>query len=263
MASRTIAYDFAGSGEFATRWPYAYPNNTGPGGAFDRIETNIVQPYLGPYATLVAGNLRLKIPGGDDFPGAVGYNFYGAEGGPVRGWETRFKINPTAGGNYDVRFTCDQGLQALGGYTALALTLRGGPIHGASAFGYAQWYIDGEDDVDLYLDLYATFDVNQWLNVKMNPSGDWSIGHDDAAPLYAGTFPFSPTADSSGFFLSTVDGQEDDNESAELLVDHIAVWLEGVAPVVRLFPRDDGRGMSSAPRIWPPSASQRVIGGLQ
>lgn len=35
-------------------------------------------------------------------------------------------------------------------------------------------------------------------------------------------------------------------------------------PVVRLYPRDDGRGMSSAPRIWPPAKGRsRVIGGYQ
>lgn len=32
-------------------------------------------------------------------------------------------------------------------------------------------------------------------------------------------------------------------------------------PVTRQFPRDDGRGLSAAPRLYPPSKSQRVVGG--
>lgn len=37
-----------------------------------------------------------------------------------------------------------------------------------------------------------------------------------------------------------------------------------IQPVVRLYPRDDGRGMSSAPRIWPrPKGTSRIIGGYR
>lgn len=34
-------------------------------------------------------------------------------------------------------------------------------------------------------------------------------------------------------------------------------------PVTRLHPRDDGRGLSSAPRIHPPPKARRIVGGYQ
>ncbi len=34
------------------------------------------------------------------------------------------------------------------------------------------------------------------------------------------------------------------------------------APAVRLYPRDDARAMSSAPRQWPPVKNTRIIGGM-
>lgn len=42
-------------------------------------------------------------------------------------------------------------------------------------------------------------------------------------------------------------------------------WYETAgSPVCRLYPRDDGRGMSSAPRIWPrPKGTSRIIGGYR
>lgn len=36
-----------------------------------------------------------------------------------------------------------------------------------------------------------------------------------------------------------------------------------VRTVARLWPRDDGLGISSAPRIWPPTKANRIIGGYQ
>lgn len=38
-------------------------------------------------------------------------------------------------------------------------------------------------------------------------------------------------------------------------------WIEISTPVVRQWPRDDARGVSSAPRLWPPSKSRRLAGG--
>lgn len=41
------------------------------------------------------------------------------------------------------------------------------------------------------------------------------------------------------------------------------VYTTGAPPVARLWPRDDGRGISSAPRIVPPPKANRIIGGYQ
>jgi len=38
---------------------------------------------------------------------------------------------------------------------------------------------------------------------------------------------------------------------------------DGVTPVARLWPRDDGRGITSAPRIVPASKATRIFGGYQ
>lgn len=37
----------------------------------------------------------------------------------------------------------------------------------------------------------------------------------------------------------------------------------GLGPVVRLFPRDDGRGVHASPRIYPSSKARRIVGGFQ
>lgn len=52
--------------------------------------------------------------------------------------------------------------------------------------------------------------------------------------------------------------------SPERILAHYIAGTICDSPVVRLFPRDDGRGMSSAPRIWPqPKGRSRIIGGYQ
>jgi len=38
-------------------------------------------------------------------------------------------------------------------------------------------------------------------------------------------------------------------------------WYRNRAPVIRQNPRDDARGLSSAPRLYPPSKSRRLFGG--
>lgn len=97
----------------------------------------------------------------------------------------------------------------------------------------------------------------QWLRFSVRPGVSWALKDAGGADLASGTTPVLPIA-SEGYGIN-VDCRAVDGE---LLVDD-AFDITGPGPVVRLFPRDDGRGMSSAPRIWPPSASQRVIGGLQ
>lgn len=38
-------------------------------------------------------------------------------------------------------------------------------------------------------------------------------------------------------------------------------WVWGDLAVVRQYPRDDGRGLSSAPRLYPPTKARRLVGG--
>lgn len=43
------------------------------------------------------------------------------------------------------------------------------------------------------------------------------------------------------------------------------VWVSEseLPPIVQVFPRDDGRGLSSAPQVYPESKATRVYGGIQ
>lgn len=73
----------------------------------------------------------------------------------------------------------------------------------------------------------------------------------------------------SGVILLTPVGRPTAPSSATLRVMEWAwvvnwtVTSPDIAPVTRRYPRDDGRGMSSAPRLFPPSRSARMVGGYQ
>lgn len=44
---------------------------------------------------------------------------------------------------------------------------------------------------------------------------------------------------------------------------YLELVLSGLPPVVRKYPRDDGRGHSSASRLYPPVKAARIVGGYQ
>ena len=103
----------------------------------------------------------------------------------------------------------------------------------------------------------GAFPTNTWLKLELQPGGAWSLSSAGGAIL-SGTAPVPPTDTEKLTWAAYA--PENGNE---VLVDDISVFLT-TRPVVRLYPRDDGRGMSSAPRIWPrPKGRSRVIGGYQ
>lgn len=72
----------------------------------------------------------------------------------------------------------------------------------------------------------------------------------------------------AGFAAGTSDivtgfsgGTEDDRAIVRFREVYLA-W-RGAGDVIRRYPRDDGRGMSSAPRLFPPTKAARVFGGYQ
>lgn len=109
--------------------------------------------------------------------------------------------------------------------------------------------------------VYGTVPVilNQWLYLSMSPAGAWSFGT-AGGTLLSG----SVTAPADGNFSAFTWTAYAQNSPAQMVVDDVWLWWRDLdGPVVRLYPRDDGRGMSSAPRIFPLPKSGRIIGGHQ
>ncbi|WP_182377902.1 hypothetical protein [Nocardioides sp. WS12] len=127
------------------------------------------------------------------------------------------------------------------------------------------------DDLVTYVDndstvvLGGTFPRPVWLEINLLRTGGWTIRDVDADVVLAhGDYPYLIPA-SAPWDLNMQPNQSGPggpSGSIRVMADDI-YGFDGssVAPAVRLFPRDDGRGMSSAPRIWPPPKANRVIGG--
>lgn len=103
----------------------------------------------------------------------------------------------------------------------------------------------------------GAFPFDTWLRLELHPGGVWALAS-SGGTILSGTAPAPPTKTDS--LTWAVYAPEIDDE---VLVDDISIYLT-TRPVVRMFPRDDGRGMSSASRIYPiPRGRSRVIGGYQ
>lgn len=107
-----------------------------------------------------------------------------------------------------------------------------------------------------------------WLELEMDRNS-WSLRIAGGPTLASSAVPlqgrrFSLNAYSHNA-TATLSAHLLANNNPWLMVDAIRGELGSWAspPAVRMFPRDDRRGMSSAPRIWPAPKSQRIIGGHQ
>lgn len=104
-----------------------------------------------------------------------------------------------------------------------------------------------------------------WLDASFSRFNGWTILNGrTGATIAHSDYAFNvPTGASWNLdFLPNLEGPLDFAGSLNCAVDYLYAWPAG-RPVIRLFPRSDGRGMSSAPRIHPAPSSQRVIGGHQ
>lgn len=106
-----------------------------------------------------------------------------------------------------------------------------------------------------------------WLEISFHESSGWNVRNGRTGSLIAhGDYPWSipPGAAWSLNYRPNADGPSGPSGSVRGAVDNLYGWPgSAAAAAVRLFPRDDGRGMSSAPRIHPAPRSGRVIGGHQ
>lgn len=130
-----------------------------------------------------------------------------------------------------------------------------------------QWYDDGTYDettsttaapTDPLVDADAGW-YGAWMDISLRRGSGWAVRNIDGTVYLAADFPW-PIAQAASWSLSC-----EQRESANrTMVDNVYGFPGNEAkPVTRLYPRDDGRGMSSAPRVWPPSRANRIIGGFQ
>lgn len=121
---------------------------------------------------------------------------------------------------------------------------------------------DGVFDFNFELVDYIGSGLGVWYEFALLDTGYWCLTAGGATVLdgsigarTAGDWYIGATAD----LTALVDGADPGSGVVDSL------WLYGVtnAPACRLFPREDGRGMSSAPRIHPAPRSGRIIGGHQ
>lgn len=114
-------------------------------------------------------------------------------------------------------------------------------------------YVDGGIANDIYytlgVDIFGNWEVRQF-----DPGGGFYQAGGSGTALTkspSNTYLVRTVAQHSGWVFN-------------VNVNQIRAWTwvrDDVTPV-RLYPRDDGRGMSSAPRLWPPAKGRsRVIGG--
>lgn len=151
-------------------------------------------------------------------------------------------------------------------FGSITLSLYGGSAPGP--FVEATLYVDYDNGLGVVTseqDLTG-HDWFGWHRMTWGPSGDWSVATLGGTVLASGSLPEVPA---DGTLEARVEASnytfvpgDPAYYGAGALVDDLSVWIAG-SPAIRMFPRDDGRGMSSAPRIWPAPKSQRIIGGHQ
>lgn len=132
--------------------------------------------------------------------------------------------------------------------------------------GLSSAFWDGPDavfDLAPFTPTYFSGSLGTWYDVALLDTGYWCLSTGGTTVLEGNVGSRPPGTwymQASAGKTASVDG----GEPGAVQVD--AMWLYGIAgaPVCRLYPRDDGRGMSSAPRIWPrPKGTSRIIGGYR
>lgn len=102
--------------------------------------------------------------------------------------------------------------------------------------------------------------ADRWMHLTLSPGGTWVLADPAGVTLMSGSVA---AAEASPYEHFTFFAQAGSTPGAAI-VDDVTLWWQADGPVVRLYPRDDGRGMSSAPRIIPAAKGRsRIIGGFQ
>jgi hypothetical protein len=130
-----------------------------------------------------------------------------------------------------------------------------------------QWYDDGDYDEVTSTTPAPTTPLDEdpvwcgaWMDIGLRRGDGWWVRDLEGGTYLAASYPWTIPAGSLSWSLSC----EQENSSNRTMVDTIYGYPgSNSRPAVRMFPRDDGRGMSSAPRIHPAPKSGRIIGGYQ
>lgn len=151
-----------------------------------------------------------------------------------------------------------------GGFRGIGISLAD-PMHDLGL--YAQFHVF-LDRVDTLTPTSAILTRGQWYRIAVDlpggNTGSISIETEAGDVVYAQAFAdLDPPDPARGMRVrAAVSGA---NTIPTWMVDDFTVaYLEDSAaklPAVRLFPRDDGLGLSSAARIFPPPKSRRIAGG--
>jgi hypothetical protein len=97
--------------------------------------------------------------------------------------------------------------------------------------------------------------ANRWTQFQLSPAGTWSLTDQGGSTLMAGAIAGASASPYESLAFLAQAG----TTPGSLVIDDVWLWWDG-GPAVRLYPRDDGRGMSSAPRLWPPPKNRRIVG---
>lgn len=133
-----------------------------------------------------------------------------------------------------------------------------------SSIRVLQWFDDGT-----YVETVSTYDAPitvpdpeesiwgwTWLDISFSRADGWTIRDPFTGVVAAGAYSWSvPSA--AEWLLSC-----QFTNGSSMALDNIYAWAGSMATAVRLYPRDDALGMSSAPRHWPSPKSQRIIGRI-
>jgi hypothetical protein len=123
--------------------------------------------------------------------------------------------------------------------------------------GIGVYYNAGNLEARVGFTVLATtpYVADRWMQLSLAPSGTWTVTDASGGTLMSGSITAAEASPYDAFVFFAQAGT-----AGAAIVDDVWLWWDG-GPAVRLYPRDDGRGMSSAPRLWPPQKNRRIIGG--
>lgn len=156
-------------------------------------------------------------------------------------------------------------VQAAGSIT---IDRRGDTLHINEFYDNLVDYVDNDSTVTLtdFLDTSGLLvPSGVWLEISLTRANGWDIRDATTGTLLAhGDYPWTiPTG--APWDLNAQpnsSGPSGPAGSHRVYVDNIYGFAGSLASACRLYPRDDGHGMSSAPRHWPPAKGRsRIIGG--
>lgn len=251
--------DFGGVGDETVR----YTGKTGTGWSIGVSGSPSTAPFIMDYGDLIAVP-DVMIPPLPHGGGGNNYLFFGA-------FQTSHTLTTEIDTGDGLGCWWLSSWPVAGTSQTFSITWFGNPEFGGirvvngpgDSLVVTEWYDDGdnyfETDTETTSPAGGGGDTFHWLwaDIMLRRGEGWSVSNPGGSVIVAGDYDW--TIPPNVFWRSQFT-----SNGALHAVDNIYGWpTSTTAPAVRLYPRDDGRGMSSAPRIWPMPKSNRIIGGYQ